>query len=200
MWNWLDLLLIRIDRSPLMARYADLCVTNRYQGQGQIITFHICCGMYVLAPALNTCFWLTSPQKKMARQDCILRAYAITAIYTGMAVVQTNWHKNWWMNHLASRANVMTCKCFPHYCTLLVESTGQRWIPLKRLAMRSFGCLFVVGLNKHLIKSWTVGDLWQHGPWWCHQMVMFSALLALGWGECTGHQWPPLTKASEAEL
>ena len=38
-------------------------------------------------------------------------------------------------------------------------------------------------------------------PWWCHQMETFSALLVTSvCGEFTGHQWIPLTKASDAEL
>ena len=36
--------------------------------------------------------------------------------------------------------------------------------------------------------------------WWRHQMKTFSALLALLWGESTGHRWIPLTKASDAEV
>ena len=41
--------------------YADLYVRSRYQGQGQIITSHKYCGMYLLFPALDTCFWHRSP-------------------------------------------------------------------------------------------------------------------------------------------
>ena len=36
--------------------------------------------------------------------------------------------------------------------------------------------------------------------WWRHQMETFSELLAFLYGEFTGHQWIPHTKASDAEL
>ena len=36
--------------------------------------------------------------------------------------------------------------------------------------------------------------------WWRHRMEKFSALLAPWCGEFTGHQWIPLTKASDSEL
>ena len=39
--------------------YVDLCVRSRYQGQGQVIIFHRYCGMQLLVPGLDTCFWHT---------------------------------------------------------------------------------------------------------------------------------------------
>ena len=32
-----------------------------YQGQGQVITSHNICGMQILFPALDTCFWNNTP-------------------------------------------------------------------------------------------------------------------------------------------
>ena len=35
----------------------ECCASNSYQGQGQVITSHIICGMWVLVSILDTCFW-----------------------------------------------------------------------------------------------------------------------------------------------
>ena len=39
----------------------DSCARSRYQGQGQVIASHSICGMYLLVPALDTCFRHTRP-------------------------------------------------------------------------------------------------------------------------------------------
>ena len=48
--------------TPACVTYEDLCARSRYQGQGQVITSHSICGMLLLVPALDTCFWYASPQ------------------------------------------------------------------------------------------------------------------------------------------
>ena len=40
----------------------ECCARNRYQGQGQVITSHIICGMQLLVPAPDTCFWHNTTQ------------------------------------------------------------------------------------------------------------------------------------------
>ena len=41
--------------------YADLCARSMYQEQKQIILSHRYCGMQLLVPALDTCFWHPNP-------------------------------------------------------------------------------------------------------------------------------------------
>ena len=36
--------------------------SGRYQGQGQVITCYNICWMWLIVPALHTCFWHTSPK------------------------------------------------------------------------------------------------------------------------------------------
>ena len=47
--------------------YVDSYCRSVHQGQGQVITSHSICGMQLLVPALDTCFWHTSPHMSLYR-------------------------------------------------------------------------------------------------------------------------------------
>ena len=42
--------------------FQECCAIDRYQGQGQVITSHIYCGIWLLVPAIDTCFWYNTPR------------------------------------------------------------------------------------------------------------------------------------------
>ena len=45
----------------LIPMYYNVGTRSRYQGQGQVITSHRICGMKLLVPALDACFWHNTP-------------------------------------------------------------------------------------------------------------------------------------------
>ena len=47
--------------------YEKCCVRSRYQWQGQVITSHGICGIYLLTPALDTFFWHNTPHTNCQR-------------------------------------------------------------------------------------------------------------------------------------
>ena len=48
-------------------------------------------------------------------------------------------------------------------------------------------------------ENYTIGRTSYMESWWCHQIKPFPRYWPF-LGECTGHRWTPLTKASDAEL
>ena len=78
--NWND---ERQLHTPIVAVYADLWARSRYQGQGQVITSHIYCGMVFIILALDTCFWHTihhlstvsQTVYKLSIEDCHTKKY-----------------------------------------------------------------------------------------------------------------------------
>ena len=43
----------------------DVCARSIYQGQGQVITSHKSCGVWLHVPTLDTCIWLNAPHSEI---------------------------------------------------------------------------------------------------------------------------------------
>ena len=56
-WRWTF-----FDNTKFWLKIQECCARGRYQGKAHVITSHRYCGMQLLVPALDTCFWHKNPQ------------------------------------------------------------------------------------------------------------------------------------------
>ena len=120
--------------------YQECCVRSRYQGQGQVITSHSICGMWLLVPALDSCFWNNTHDIEVhfAALHPMKYVQHYVAIWITFIYMMTS-----------SNGNIfrVTAICAGN-------STVPGEFPTQRPVTRGFDVYFDLRSNKRLSKQW----------------------------------------------